>query len=175
MSRSLGDDVRSAAPHEGVWIGQGAAHDVHIERGSPHEPQVAALFALSNAYAASLYPAESNHMVDAGSLAQEHVIFCVARRGEQILGCGASVLYADYAEIKRMFVLEEARGLRVGERLLASLEEQTAARGVRTLRLETGIHSHPARRLYERCGYHLIGPFADYWDDPLSVFYEKVL
>ena len=152
---------------------------MRIEGGSPHDPQVAALFALSDAYAAALYPAESNHLVDADSLAEGHVVFAVARRGEQILGCGASVLHDDaaapYAEIKRMFVLEEARGLRLGERILSYLEEQTAARGVRTLRLETGIHSHPARRLYERCGYRLIGPFADYWDDPLSVFYEKNL
>jgi putative acetyltransferase len=149
--------------------------DVQIEAGSPHDPQVAALFALSDAYAASLYPAESNHLVAADSLAQPNVVFCVARRGTQILGCGASVLYSDYAEIKRMFVREEARGLRLGERILSQLEAQTAARGLRTLRLETGIHSHAARRLYERCGYSLIGPFADYWDDPLSVFYEKNL
>ena len=153
--------------------------DVRVEPGSPLDPQIARLFALSDAYAAALYPAESNHMVEAAVLAQDHVIFCVARRDEQILGCGASVLHDDaaapYAEIKRMFVLEEARGLRLGERILSYLEEQTAARAVRTLRLETGIHSHPARRLYERCGYRLIGPFADYWDDPLSVFYEKNL
>jgi putative acetyltransferase len=148
---------------------------VQIEPGSPHDPHVTALFALSDAYAASLYPAESNHLVDADSLAQPHVIFCVARRGEQILGCGASVLHADCAEIKRMFVLEEARGLGLGESLLGFLEGETLRRGVRTLRLETGIHSYPARRLYEKCGYRLIGPFADYWDDPLSVFYEKNL
>jgi putative acetyltransferase len=168
--------VQSSNPN--VQPSSQRAH-VRIEAGSPHDPQVAALFALSDAYAVSLYPAESNHLVDAESLAQPHVIFCVAQRGEQILGCGASVLYADaaaaYAEIKRMFVLEEARGLRLGERILGFLETETAARGVRTLRLETGIHSHPARRLYERCGYRLIGPFADYWDDPLSVFYEKNL
>jgi putative acetyltransferase len=163
--RATPDRIDPSSPHTYV----------RIETGSPHDPQVAALFALSDAYAASLYPAESNHMVDADSLVQPHVVFCVARRGEQILGCGASVLHPDYAEIKRMFVLEEARGLRLGECILEFLEEQTAARGVNTLRLETGIHSHPARRLYERCGYYLIGPFAGYWDDPLSVFYEKVL
>ena len=34
---------------------------------SPLTPEAAALFALSDAYAAALYPAESNHMVDAES------------------------------------------------------------------------------------------------------------
>jgi putative acetyltransferase len=149
------------------------AAEVHIGAGSPLDPQVGALFALSDAYAAALYPAESNHLVDAAVLAQPHVVFCVAKRGERIVGCGASVLYAEYAEIKRMFVREEARGLRLGERILDFLEAQTARRGVRTLRLETGVHSHAARRLYEKCGYRRIGPFANYSDDPLSVFYEK--
>lgn len=146
-----------------------------VEIGSPLDPQVAALFALSDAYAAALYPAESNHMVHAEALAQPHVVFCIARRGEQVVGCGAAVLYDGYAEIKRMYVLEAARGLKFGERILGFLEVETASRGVRTLRLETGIYSQPARRLYEKCGYRLRGPFADYGDDPLSVFYEKNL
>ena len=158
---------------------------VEIKDESPLTPEAADLFALSDAYAAALYPAESNHMVDAGLLAQPKVIFCMARQNGRALGCGASVLYSDsqddshgepaYAEIKRMYVHEDARSLGLGARILAYLEQQTAARGVRTLRLETGVISHAARRLYEKCGYHQIGPFGDYWDDPLSVFYEKIL
>jgi putative acetyltransferase len=153
---------------------------VQIAAESPLAAEVAELFALSDAYAAALYPAESNHMVDAGALAQPHVIFCVARQGGKVLACGAAVLYAEtggacYAEIKRMFVHEEARGLGLGVRVLQYLETETAGRGVRTLRLETGVHSQPARRLYEKCGYRQIPPFGNYRDDPLSVFYEKTL
>jgi putative acetyltransferase len=153
---------------------------VTIGLESPLTPEVAELFALSDTYAAALYPAESNHMVDVAALAQPHVIFCVARHNGRALGCGASVLYEDhpeapYAEIKRMFVHEDARGLGLGARILECLENRTAERGVRTLRLETGVISHPARRLYEKCGYCQIPPFGDYWDDPLSVFYEKTL
>ena len=158
---------------------------VEIKDESPLTPEVAALFALSDAFAAALYPAESNHMVDPGLLAQPNVVFCVARQNGRALGCGASVLYGDgkgdgkgagaYAEIKRMYVHEDARGLGLGARILQYLEQQTAARGVRTLRLETGVISHAARRLYGKCGYYQIGPFGDYWDDPLSVFYEKIL
>jgi putative acetyltransferase len=162
-----------------------ALDTVEIRNESPLTPAAAELFALSDAYAAALYPAESNHMVDAGLLAQPNVIFCVARQHGAALGCGASVLYGGsngdnhaktpYAEIKRMYVHEDARGLGLGARILEYLEQQTAARGVRTLRLETGVISHAARRLYEKCGYYQIPPFGDYWDDPLSVFYEKIL
>jgi putative acetyltransferase len=41
---------------------------------------VGELIRASDETAASLYPAESNHLVDIDSLAQPHVIFCVARR-----------------------------------------------------------------------------------------------
>jgi putative acetyltransferase len=161
---------------------QDTAQDiVQIRNEPPLTPEVTELFALSDAFAASLYPAESNHMVDPGQLAQPYVVFCVARQNGRALGCGASVLYGGnsaelpYAEIKRMYVHEEARGLGLGARILEHLEQQTAARGVHTLRLETGVISHAARRLYEKCGYYHIPPFGDYWDDPLSVFYEKIL
>jgi putative acetyltransferase len=156
-------------------VSEGTRTAIRIAHESPLTPEVAELFALSDAYAAALYPAESNHMVDASLLAQPNVVFCVARQDGRALGCGAAVLYGDYAEIKRMYVHDDARGLRLGARILAFLETETAGRGVRTLRLETGVVSHPARRLYEKCGYTQIGPFGDYWDDPLSVFYEKTL
>jgi putative acetyltransferase len=74
-----------------------------------------------------------------------------------------------------MFVQEAARGLGIGRQLLAFLEAQVRGRGVTCTRLETGVYSHDAIRLYERMGYVKIGPFAGYWDDPLSVFYEKRL
>jgi len=149
---------------------------VTIELASPRLPEVDELIRASDAYAALLYPAESNHLVDVEALAQPHVIFCVARLEGEIVGCGAAVLQPEgYAEIKRMFVREAARGHGLGRQLLAFLEEQVRTRGITLTRLETGVYSHEAIRLYERMGYVKIGPFADYWDDPLSVFYEKRL
>jgi putative acetyltransferase len=149
---------------------------ITIELASPLLPEVGELIRASDETAASLYPAESNHLVDIDSLAQPHVIFCVARREGEIAGCGAAVLQPEgYAELKRMFVHAAARGHGVGRQLLAFLEEQVRGRGIALTRLETGIYSHDAIRLYERMGYVKIGPFAGYWDDPLSVFYEKRL
>lgn len=149
---------------------------ITIELASPWLPEVGDLIRASDETAAALYPAESNHLVDIESLAQPHVIFCVARLDGEIVGCGAAVLQPEsYAELKRMFVREAARGHGVGRRVLAFLEEQVRRRGVTLARLETGVYSHDAIRLYERMGYVKIGPFADYWDDPLSVFYEKRL
>lgn len=149
---------------------------VEIELASPLLPEVRELIRASDAVAQALYPAESNHLVDVASLAQPHVIFGVARLDGATVGCGAAVLKPEgYAEIKRIFVREAARGHGVGRQMLAFLEEQVRGRGVTLTRLETGVYSHNAIRLYERMGYTKIGPFAGYWDDPLSVFYEKRL
>jgi putative acetyltransferase len=41
--------------------------------------------------------------------------------------------------------------------------------------LETGIHQPEARGLYARYGFAHRGPFADYTNDPLSVFMQKHL
>ncbi len=149
---------------------------IKVELASPLLPEVGKLIRESDAYAQALYPAESNHLVDVDALAQPHVIFCVARLENAIMGCGAAVLKPEgYAEIKRMFVREAARGHGVGRQILAFLEDRVRSHGVGVTRLETGVYSHEAIRLYERMGYVKIGPFADYWDDPLSVFYEKHL
>ena len=93
---------------------------VLIELASPLLPEVGELIRASDAYAASLYPAESNHLVDVEALAQPNVIFCVARLDDAVAGCGAAVLMPEgYAEIKRMFVSETARGHGIGRQILA--------------------------------------------------------
>ena len=43
------------------------------------------------------------------------------------------------------------------------------------MRLETGSRQPEAVGLYERAGYYRIPPFGDYWDDPVSLCYEKRL
>ena len=54
-------------------------------------------------------------------------------------------------------------------------KNRPVAGGFSKVRLETGISQPEAIGLYERYGYYKIPPFGDYWDDPLSFFYEKTL
>jgi putative acetyltransferase len=140
----------------------------------PDSSEVRALLEASDAYAASLYPAESNHMLDLQALRRPSVTFVVARLGAQAVGCAAIVRSdEDWAEIKRMFVDPAARGHRVGRRLLKKLEHIARGSGARALRLETGIRQPEALGLYRSHGFTEIPPFADYQPDPLSVFMEK--
>ncbi len=84
-------------------------------------------------------------------------------------------LSEDFAELKRMWVVPEARGRGISKAILADLEARTIGAGHSLLRLETGIDSHEALALYERKGFVRRGPFDDYREDPLSVFMEKQL
>ncbi|HTJ99386.1 MAG TPA: GNAT family N-acetyltransferase [Bordetella sp.] len=143
---------------------------------SPRQGDVLALLAQADAYLHGLYPPESNHILDVGALEQAGIDFFVARRAGAALGCCALVPAFDgSAEIKRMFVAPEARGIKLGRRLLERLEDQARERGIATLRLETGIYQPEALGLYRTSGYQDIPPFGDYLLDPLSVFMEKTL
>lgn len=150
--------------------------DLLITREPPRQEGVIRLLEKSNAYAASLYPAESNHMLPLDELEQDSVSFFVARVGDTVLGCAALVGHSDWTgEIKRIFVDEAARGLKLGKQLLARLEDEALRRKITTVRLETGIYQPEAIGLYRKAGYVEIPPFGDYTADPLSLFMEKRL
>ncbi|AUX76080.1 GNAT family N-acetyltransferase [Sinorhizobium fredii] len=147
---------------------------ITIAEEPPRQPAIVRLLELSDAYAASLYPAESNHLVDVSILEKPSVSFLVARSNGTIVGCCALVDAGDgTAEIKRMFVDPEARGLKVGKRLLAALEAKAEKLGLSTIRLETGIYQPEAIGLYRSFGYVERPPFGSYLPDPLSLFMEK--
>jgi putative acetyltransferase len=149
---------------------------VTLTRENPDQPDVHQLLLTSDAHMAALYPAESNHMVDMASLAAENVRFLVARSGGVCLGCGALVLGDDgSAEIKRMWVDPQARGLKLGRHLLQAIEAEARKENVTVLRLETGILQPEAIGLYRSEGFAEIEPFGSYRTDPLSIFMQKWL
>ncbi|MFO1039874.1 MAG: GNAT family N-acetyltransferase [Geminicoccaceae bacterium] len=141
----------------------------------PAAPDIRALLAAGDAWYAALYPAESNHLLDVETLRGPEVTFLAAREDGMLLGIGAVVAFEGYAELKRMWVVPEARGRALGRRILQELEKAAAARGITCLRLETGVDQTEARSLYGSIGFREIEPFGDYRPDPLSVFMEKCL
>ena len=150
--------------------------NIDIRPEDPRQPDVQALLSQSDDYMRALYPAESNHMVPADVLATQRAIFLAARRDGELLGSIALLMIAPgHAEMKRMFVRAEARGLGLGRRLLNTLEQTARDRGITRISLETGFKQSEAISLYRACGYQDCPPFADYTDDPLSLFMTKSL
>jgi putative acetyltransferase len=119
------------------------------------------------------YPPESRHAFSVEKLIRESVAFFVASYDGQLAACGGVKLFADYGEVKRMYVRPVFRGKGLGKAILDHLAEHTRANDVTTLRLETGIYQVEAIGLYDGWGFHRRGPFGNYKNDPNTVYFEK--
>jgi putative acetyltransferase len=147
-----------------------------IRQEDPAQPDVVELLRHGEAFSASLYPPESNHHLPLDALRGTEVRFFVARDTEgKALATGALVLHDNWAEIKRMWVEEAARGQGIARQILSVLMAEAGGAGIERLRLETGIANQAALTLYEQTGFERREPFADYRPDPLSVFMERRL
>jgi putative acetyltransferase len=161
----------------------------------PRQSEVERLLDGSSAYAQSLYPPESNFLLDLTTLERPEVAFYVARIGERAAGIAAlvtddagppSVQASDVrvpavpdalprGELKRMFVDPSARGRGVAGALLTRIEAGGAARGIREIVLGTGGLHHAAQALYTGHGYRRIPQFGQYAGEPHSVCFAKAL
>lgn len=151
--------------------------NIVIESADPRVPTLRALIAELDRLMASLYPAESNYLVDVDVLAGPGAFFLAAQWGGETLGCGGIMIRdGGYAEVKRIYVSPRARGRGIGRRLLERLELEARRQGLTALRLETGRRQPEALALFTAAGFSPCGPFGDYPpDDPYSLFMEKRL
>ena len=148
---------------------------ITITRTQPDVPEVVTLIHELNEILEADYPPESRHGFSVAKLLAQQVAFFVVRADDYAIGCGGIKLFDDFGELKRMYVRQAYRGQRIAEQLITVLAQHALEHGITCLRLETGIHSHEAIRLYERVGFVRIPPFGEYTDDPLSICYEKIL
>ena len=89
-------------------------------------------------------------------------LLLVAIRGGDPIGCGALWFHGEgAADIKRMWVADSARGLGLGRRLLAELENRVAARGLQSVRLETNRALAEAISMYRSASYIEVAAFND--------------
>jgi putative acetyltransferase len=146
---------------------------IEIKRADPRD--FISFLQASDDYAASLYPAESNHMLDVETLLRPQMNFFGVSVDGAVKGCGGFWAHEDYVEIKRVWIDPSARGLGLSRKLMAVLEDEARVMGFKFARLETGISQPEALGLYRALGYVDRAPFGDYKLDPLSVFMEKTL
>ena len=147
---------------------------ITVTLADPRQAEIRALIESLDIYMLGLYPAESTHRVDAITLASESARFFSALLDGIVVGCGGIMLEHNYAEIKRIFVSPQARGLGVGHKLLETLETEARQLGFNSLRLETGIYQPEALALFRARGFIPRLSFGDYPDnDPTSIFMEK--
>jgi putative acetyltransferase len=122
---------------------------------------------------ARLSPPESVHALDIEALRRPEITFWTVWEGGELLGCGAlKELDARHGEIKSMRTSSPHLRKGVAKNLLRHILEEAKRRGYSRVSLETGSMEafEPARRLYADSGFTYCEPFADYAEDPNSVF-----
>ncbi len=141
-------------------------------------PEIRALLEehLRNMHALS--PPESVHALDLSALRRPEITFWTVWSQGGLLGCGAlKQLDPDHGEVKSMRTVATQRRKGVGRAMLEHIVAEARSRAYARLSLETGAAEAfaPARRLYEGFGFSYCGPFADYVEDPNSVFMTRAL
>lgn len=140
------------------------ASEVRVELENPTSPDaawcMAQYFAELNARFEGGFNPSASLSADPDELTPPRGALFVAKLRGRPVGCGAlKVSPSASAEIKRMWVAPEVRGLGVARRLLTDLERYARDAGVRVLRLETNRALTEAIGLYQRNGYQEVAPF----------------
>ena len=123
-----------------------------------------------------LSPPESVHALDIEGLRKPEITFWTIWESDELLGCGAlKELDSQHAEIKSMRTASRHLRKGVAKNLLQHILAEAERRGYRRLSLETGSMAafEPARQLYANFGFTYCEPFADYVEDPNSVFMTR--
>lgn len=125
---------------------------------------------------ALISPPESVHALGLEALRQPEVTFWSVWQDAELMGCGAvKELDARHGEIKSMRTVSSHLRKGVAATLMCHILDEAKRRSYERLSLETGSTEPfaPARSLYASFGFQPCAPFADYVDDPFSVFMTR--
>lgn len=100
----------------------------------------------------------------------------LAYRDQQAVACGAIKEHApETMEVKRMYVLPEARGKGIATQVLLELEQWAKEMQYQKCVLETGKKQPDAIALYTKNGYSITPNYGQYQGVDNSVCFEKLL
>lgn len=123
-------------------------------------------------------PPESVHALDIEKLRSPDIIFWTGWIDGELAGCAAlKQLNTEHSEIKSMRTSTTHLRQGVANKLLQHLITEAKNKGYKKISLETGsmVAFSPAKELYKKFGFRECEPFADYQEDPYSVFMTMVL
>jgi putative acetyltransferase len=136
-------------------------------------PEIQSLLVEHLKFTVETTPPESIHALQLDELRKPEITFWTAWEYGDLMGCGAlKELSFDEGEIKSMNTASRHRRKGVASRMLEHIISEARSRSYTRLYLETGSQPAyaPARQLYASLGFSECAPFADYTDDPNSVY-----
>src|SRR6516225_11393898 len=125
-------------------------------------PTMCALIGELDRILAAEYSPEQRHGLALDAIFAPGIRFFLARLNDVAVGCGGVAFFTDFAEVKRMYVRDVARGRGVAQALLARIEKEARDAGFAVLKLETGMRQIAALRFYERAGFRQCAAFGAY-------------
>jgi putative acetyltransferase len=151
---------------------------IRLEWALADTAEIRALIGALDTELGAHYTAEQQHGISFQALFEPPVRFFVAHSPAGAQGCGGVALFDDFAELKRMYVREDARGTGVADALIKRLTQEAAEAGLTLLRLETGTAQRRAIGFYRRHGFADCTAFEPYASMPAasiasSVFMQK--
>lgn len=155
------------------------AATVQFSRVQPDSPEAAAALAsyfaeLDRRFDTGFDTSAGGAGSDAAAMTPPNGVFLTMDTDRDVVGCGGvQRLDEQTAEVKRMWVHPDWRGLGLGARLLMKLEDEASQLGQRRVVLDTNGSLTEAIALYGRAGYR---PIERYNDNPYAQhWFEKVL
>jgi putative acetyltransferase len=136
-------------------------------------PEIISLLEQHLSNMRAITPPQSVHALPVQGLRSADVTFWSVWDNDELLGCGAlKELDPRHGEIKSMRTVSKHLRQGVARAVLNHIMSEARRRGYRRLSLETGAMPEfaPARQLYARGGFQICKPFANYIEDPNSVF-----
>jgi putative acetyltransferase len=140
----------------------GSADEITVELVPDATDDVRALISELDQILSAEYPREQRHGLSLNAIFTPDIRFFLARCDGAAVGCGGVAFFADFAEVKRMYVRDVARGRGVAQALLARIEREARDAGFALLQLETGVCQTAALRLYARAGFQICAAFGAY-------------
>lgn len=144
----------------------------------PDHPDAAALLDAFYREQVGRYGYAESVDLDPDIYADPSGVFVVIYRRGVPVGCGGCRkfdLSKDTFEIKKTFLIPEARGCNLGRQLLGVLENIAIARGAGRIVLETGVRNDAALRLFTGSGYTPIARYVAGRDPAINRAFEKKL
>lgn len=100
------------------------------------------------------------------TLSDENYIVMIAKESDALLGYCVLLCTGEEADITNVCTVPSARGKGVATALLTELLEAGKVRGVTDYFLEVREGNTPARKLYEKMGFEIIGLRKNYYEEP---------
>lgn len=100
----------------------------------------------------------------------------VCYEGDKAVGCGCfKIIDKQTIEIKRMYVKEDYRHLKLATQMIDKLEKEAIRQGYTLSTLQTGKDMLGSIHFYEKMGYYLVDNYGLFVDDELCVCMKKEL